>query len=64
MVPKAEKKIPGLGERDCTLFGHAEESDSMTAIRFDEVAGRLFRAIAWTVGRDESDSKLVRMCDP
>ncbi len=56
--------MSGLGESECRLLGQEEESESMMCFKFGQVVGRLFRAIACTVGCEETDSNWMRMCDP
>ena len=51
----------GVGERDWSLGGHLELSESMRGRRLAEEIGSSRRAMAWTVGRDERDARVVRM---
>lgn len=54
----------GVGERDWSLEGHFELSESMIGRRLAEEVGRSRRAIAWTVGCDERDVRVARMLEP
>ena len=54
----------GVGERDWSLEGHLELSESMIGCRLTEDAGRSRRAIAWTVGWEERDVRVARMWEP
>lgn len=65
MVPRPERKILGVGERDRSFAGHFELSDSIIGRRFaEDVVGRSRRAIAWTMGWEARDVRVVRMWEP
>lgn len=64
MVPRAERKMLGVGESDLRLEGHIELSDSMRGWRLAEDVERSRRAIAWMVGWEERDVRVVRMWEP
>lgn len=64
MVPRAERKISGVGESDNILLAQVKESGCMMGFKFDDSVERLFRAMACTVRCDERESKGLRMCEP
>lgn len=56
--------MSGVGERDLKLEAHFELSASMRGRRLGEDVGRSRRAIAWTVGLEEREVRVVRMWEP
>ena len=56
--------MSGVGEMDLKLEAHFELSGSMIGRRLTEDVGRSRRAIAWTVGLEERDVRVVRMWEP
>ena len=66
VVPRAERKMLGGGERNWKVEGHLEVSGSMRGWRFvdgDDVEMSR-RAMAWTVGLEERDVRVVRIWEP
>lgn len=64
VVPRPERKVLGVGESDLKLEGHFELSDSMREWMLGGDAGMSRRAIAWTVGWEERDERVVRIWEP
>lgn len=56
--------MSGGGDMDLKVEAHCELSDSMIGRRLAEDVGRSRRAIAWTVGLEERDVRIVRMWEP
>ncbi len=54
----------GVGESDLRVAGHFELSDSIMGWRLADVVGRSRRAIAWMVGLEERDVRVVRIWEP
>ena len=64
MVPRAERKTSGVGDKDFRPSSHFELSVSTTGLIFGVLVERFLRVMAWTVSCEGKDARVVRIWDP